>query len=601
MGLGAAVVVHESASDDAVAASVPINTVSETTFDRRFDWVLPPAIAAASPDERRRGRLTAFSSALGGTLMLVAGTTAQLLEIEHGAGVINLIFGALFFAHPFVFRFVRSVALYANCLIGLALTQQVVLVLISGGSDFVSYFGLPALSLCAMLLGGPASGLFFMFASAVASVALATVGPGIRAPDISHAEFSVLAMRGNLFLIFGITAFAALYDGVKNAAIGDAIDARRRAERSELTFARAFAANPESLIIAQADSGKIVDCNDTFLDALGASSKQDILDRPFHELCTGGDAFDAAAAQLSERRPIVPFEYRTSDTAGVERVFEAAMTTIEIDAAPCLLVLGTDATERLAAARKVRRLNADLERRVRERTAELESFSYSVSHDLRAPLRTMSGFADAIVEDEADTLSESSRAYLERIRAAAGRMDELIDALLTLSRISRQPLSLRDIDLTALAEEIAAELRGHEPDRRVNFEVDPDLVQRVDPGLARIILSNLIGNAWKFSRDVDPALITFRAIEIEREDHTGYAVCDNGVGFAPGDAGSLFRPFQRLHDPEAFEGTGIGLATVQRAVSRHGGTVWASPGEDGGARFYFSLPTEPAGDLPEAA
>jgi light-regulated signal transduction histidine kinase (bacteriophytochrome) len=218
---------------------------------------------------------------------------------------------------------------------------------------------------------------------------------------------------------------------------------------------------------------------------------------------------------------------------------------------------------------------------------ELEAFSYSVSHDLRAPLRAIDGFSQALVEDCGEQLDDSARDYLRRIRAATKRMADLIDDLLDLSRVTRREMRREPVDLSALASAIGSQLQRSEPARRVDLVVRPGLVARGDPHLLRLLLENLLGNAWKFTGGRAEARVEFGATEA----HGGvaYFVRDDGVGFDMAYADKLFGAFQRLHAADEFPGTGIGLATVQRIVHRHGGRVWAESVVGGGATFYFSL------------
>lgn len=234
-----------------------------------------------------------------------------------------------------------------------------------------------------------------------------------------------------------------------------------------------------------------------------------------------------------------------------------------------------------------------LEERVAERTAELsrtnqelESFSYSVSHDLRSPLRAIDGFSQALLEDYGEHFDETGQDYLHRVRAASQRMGQLIDALLMLSRVSRHALQRKPIALSSLAEEIIAELHESDPEREVEILIADDLTVDADMNLLRILLENLLSNAWKYTATVEHAKIELTAHEENGE--MIYVVKDNGVGFDMRYVNKLFGAFQRLHGTE-FEGTGIGLATVQRIAHHHAGRVWAE-GETGkGATFYFTL------------
>lgn len=258
-------------------------------------------------------------------------------------------------------------------------------------------------------------------------------------------------------------------------------------------------------------------------------------------------------------------------------------------------VLSIDITERKLAQAGLLALNASLEARVAERTVELEainkeleSFCYSVSHDLRAPLRGIAGFTQVLEETCGTSLDETSRDYFGRILSATNRMGELIDDLLKLSRVTRDELRPRDVDLTVLGREVAAELSSSTPDRDAEILVSDGLACRGDPRLLRIVLENLLGNAWKFTSKTTAARIEFSSRNDGRE--RVFFIRDNGAGFEMQYAGKLFAPFQRLHRVAEFPGTGIGLATVQRIIHRHGGRVWAEAKTDLGATFFFTLP-----------
>ncbi|ABG03278.1 histidine kinase [Rubrobacter xylanophilus DSM 9941] len=231
-------------------------------------------------------------------------------------------------------------------------------------------------------------------------------------------------------------------------------------------------------------------------------------------------------------------------------------------------------------------------RKLEEANRELEAFSYSVSHDLRAPLRSIEGFSQILLEDYGERLDAEGRDYLNRVRRASQRMALLIDALLGLSRLGRREVRLARVDLSRMAREIVEELRQREPGREVEVRVEDGLEATADPGLVKVALENLLGNAWKFTAREERAVIEFGRAVREREPGrplSCYYVRDNGVGFDMAYAGKLFGPFQRLHTEEEFEGTGVGLATVWRVVRRHGGVIWAEAAEGEGAAFYFTL------------
>jgi light-regulated signal transduction histidine kinase (bacteriophytochrome) len=245
-----------------------------------------------------------------------------------------------------------------------------------------------------------------------------------------------------------------------------------------------------------------------------------------------------------------------------------------------------DITQRKEVERQLQRRTIELEAINRE----LEAFSYSVSHDLRAPLRAIDGFSRILLDEYADRLDETGRDRLARVRRAAQNMGTLIDDLLKLSRVTRTELKHEQLDLSALANEVAEELRKQYPERNVHFTVSPGLVARGDKGLLRIMLDNLLGNAWKFTGGRAEA-----RIEVGMATQAGrpaYVVSDNGAGFDMAYADKLFGVFQRLHDTSEFPGTGIGLATAQRIIHKHGGRIWAESEVGKGTRFYFTLVPE---------
>src|SRR4029077_10960066 len=242
-----------------------------------------------------------------------------------------------------------------------------------------------------------------------------------------------------------------------------------------------------------------------------------------------------------------------------------------------------DLTERKRTDELLRRHTVQLE----VSNAELDAFAYSVSHDLRAPLRSIDGFSQALLEDYAAQLDDAGRDSLQRVRVATQRMATLIDDLLNLARITRSEMVIGSVDVSELARELAAELAASDPGRTVDLVIAPGLEARADRGLLRVVLQNLIGNAWKFTGKRDGARIEVGVVSTNGE--RAYFVRDNGAGFDMAFASKLFGAFQRLHRATEFPGTGVGLATVQRIIHRHGGRVWAESVVDRGATFYFTL------------
>lgn len=287
----------------------------------------------------------------------------------------------------------------------------------------------------------------------------------------------------------------------------------------------------------------------------------------------------------------------TYNTSFVTMLFLAG---IGISLALVISIYVTRTTTR--AEKKLRQLNTLLENRVEERTAELqrinkelESFSYAVSHDLRAPVRSMSGFSQALLEDYADKLDVEGKDFLQRIHKAGANMNELIDALLKLSRLTQAKLNIQNYSISELAAEIVEEIQAEQPDLHVKFVIEKNLMANFDTSLLRVALLNLINNAIKFSRSKANPLVEFGSLD-GPNNSTLFYVRDNGVGFDMQYADRLFGAFQRLHSQSEFEGMGIGLATVARIIHRHHGNIWAEAEVGKGATVYFTLADSAAGE-----
>lgn len=271
---------------------------------------------------------------------------------------------------------------------------------------------------------------------------------------------------------------------------------------------------------------------------------------------------------------------------------------VALQHAELLAKLQAEIIDRQQAEQRAQELNQGLQQAVVELKSvnkELETFSYSVSHDLRAPLRSIDGFSQALLEDCVEQLDLTGHDYLRRIRTATQKMGQLIDDLLTLSRVIRSDMHREPVDLSRLATQTCQDLQQADPARQVEFIIAPGLVDRGDNRLLQVVLENLLNNAWKFTAKKPQAKIEFGMMPSQTNTHPTYFVSDNGVGFEMVYTSKLFSPFQRLHSVSEFPGNGIGLATVQRIVHRHGGQVWTEGAIDRGATFYFTLTTEETG------
>jgi PAS domain S-box-containing protein len=423
---------------------------------------------------------------------------------------------------------------------------------------------------------------------------------------------------------------------ITNRELAAEIDERGRAEaaarQSEEVYRSFVAASPDGVAVI-GSRGSVEYASNRIYELLGTGLKDDAVKTSLLKWLVPEEHERAAAdlAAIANGQVINGARYTLVRQDG-------SRLPIELSAAP---VLGTgappprivaivrDATGRLRTEEAVQKLTEDLEKRVQTRTAdvqrtsdelknsqralmnivedlnektaalantnneleavnkELEAFSYSVSHDLRAPLRGIDGFSQALLEDYRGKLDDEGQHYLRRIRSGAQRMAQLIDDMLNLSRVSRGEMRMEKISLSNLAQEIANDLTRRDPQRKVSFTLAPDMTATGDTRLLRIAMENLLGNAWKFTSKTPEAKIEFGlTLQEERPVHF---VRDNGAGFDMTYANRLFGAFQRLHTTEEFPGTGVGLATVQRIIHRHGGRIWAESKVGGGATFFFTL------------
>ncbi len=300
------------------------------------------------------------------------------------------------------------------------------------------------------------------------------------------------------------------------------------------------------------------------------------------------------AAPLVLDRPPQRHEDELDRVVGAFNAMSAGIDGAYLHLSEVNAELANDIAARIKAEEEVRRLNAHLEQRVQQRTAELEAsnreldaFTYSVSHDLRAPLRRIEGFGQLLNAEAGERLDEQCRHYLERIRAGTREMAEMTESFLKLARSSRSDLIMEPANLADLAAKVITRLREREPDRIVSVHIAPAMPVTGDRRLLDIALENLLGNSWKYTRPREAATIAFAPEVVDGV--TRYVIRDNGVGFDMAHVNRLFTPFNRLHRPGEFEGTGIGLATVQRIITRHGGRIWAEGTVNQGATFSFTL------------
>ncbi|MCW5772421.1 MAG: PAS domain S-box protein [Rhodospirillaceae bacterium] len=440
------------------------------------------------------------------------------------------------------------------------------------------------------------------FSVADARSGTATAAPGdtrmlyivARLPAAATAAATAGLRRSFAFIAAGLIVLIAM-GSITVAVVSEARHAAVKAIRaSEARMRAILEAAPDAVIIADAN-GRIdfanAQCEKMFGYARGSLIGQAV--EVLVPEAVRGRHVGHRSAYVADPlpRPMgAGLELRGRRSDGREIPVEISLSAVPSESGRLIIADIRDVTDKRRKDAEIAALN---ERLGRDNAAleivnkELESFSYSVSHDLRAPLRGIDGFSKALVEDYGDKLDAGARGFLDRVRAAAQRMGLLIDDLIKLSRVTRAELAAEPVDLSRLAEEAAELARAAASGRNIEIAIEPGHEAIGDARLLRVALDNLIGNAVKFTAGREQARIAFG--RTETDGTTAYYVRDNGVGFDMQYAGKLFGAFQRLHDASAFPGTGIGLATVQRVIHRHGGRVWAESAPDRGTTFYFTL------------
>ncbi|MEY2488907.1 MAG: hypothetical protein QOC70_849, partial [Verrucomicrobiota bacterium] len=367
---------------------------------------------------------------------------------------------------------------------------------------------------------------------------------------------------------------------------------------SELRYRRLFESAKDGILILDAQSGMVVDVNPFLISKLGFS-REEFLGKAIWELGFFKDIWANAEkfAELKEKE-YVRYEHLPLETVdGQSLEVEFVSNVYLVNGSKVIQCNIRDVTARRKAEQALEQLNENLEQRVSERTTQLEmankeldAFSYSVSHDLQAPLRAVDGFSQAMLEDYGSQLPDEGRRYLQTIRDGTQRMGALIDDLLTFSQLSRLPLEKREMDPGELVRDAIKESSSQKGGRRIEIRVGDLPLCQGDPALLKQVWLNLLSNAFKYTRHRELAVIEVGCTKEKGENV--YFVRDNGTGFDMRYVGKLFGVFQRLHRAEEYEGTGVGLALVQRIIHRHGGRVWANGAVDGGATFYFTLDGE---------
>jgi PAS domain S-box-containing protein len=419
--------------------------------------------------------------------------------------------------------------------------------------------------------------------------------PGVHPPFEFRVPHKDGSWRHSEFLLNNLLDDPSVGGVVINQRdITERKEAEEALSRSEERYRAVVEQSAEGLYLVDGVTRRILETNPALQNMLGYTADE-LRGMGLHEIVAHAreDVEANVERTLNEgTRFIRERGYRRKDGSVVE--VEIAASAIDYGQKRVICAAIRDITGRKQAERAIRRFNEELEDRVRRRTAqlrasneELQALSSSVSHDLRAPLRAMTGFSRILLEDYGERLDEAGQDYLRRVQEAGERMSMMIDDLLDLSRLMRREMRLEEVDLSALARDVAEHLRRVDPQRRARFAVAEGISVSGDAELLRVVVENLLENAWKFTSKKTEALIEFGAVG--EGGGPVYYVRDNGVGFDEAYADKLLAPFQRLHGEGEFEGTGLGLSTVARIVRRHGGSLWAEGEVGRGATFFFTL------------
>ena len=398
------------------------------------------------------------------------------------------------------------------------------------------------------------------------------------------AVVSVTALRDDQGTIIGY-----LLIGTDNTARKQTEEDRKLLDqrlRDQQFYTRSLLESNIDALMTTDPSGIISDVNKQ-MEVLTGCTRDELIGSPFTGYFTDPERALGSLKLVLSQKKVTNYELTARARDGTETVVSYNATTFynRDRRLQGMFAAARDITERKGLEESVRRRSAELS----AANKELEAFSYSVSHDLRSPLRSIDGFSQAFLEDYGSLVPKEGREDLERVRHATERMEHLIDDMLLLSRVTRREMHMEETDVTALATEVAGDLTGENPQRDVQMSIEPGMTATGDLQLLRIVLVNLLGNAWKFTSKREHAHISVGTMH-DPEHGRAFFVRDDGAGFDPKYKDKLFVAFQRLHGQDEFPGTGIGLATIQRAIRRHGGNVWAEGEVDRGATFFFTVP-----------